>query len=240
MSEGLNLQTSGLIINYDMPWNFMRVEQRIGRLDRIGGKPVVYVHNYFYRDTVEQQIYENLSEDFDWFENVVGPASPVLGSIEKIIEDAAMAQSDQAGEAVRTAIGKLKKGVDEARAQPIDMSQVASDPHDAEPQPVLTLGQIKDELLSNPLTRAHLIPSDDQPTYALSIDGHSDKVTFDRHVANGQGVMLITYGSPALDRILENAGIHQNSMQTRRPAIPTNHPDGMLAAAQPGKETLNE
>ena len=58
MSEGLNLQTCGRLINYDMPWNFMRVEQRIGRLDRIGGKPVVEVSNYFYSRTVEEQIYK--------------------------------------------------------------------------------------------------------------------------------------------------------------------------------------
>ena len=46
MSEGLNLQTTGLLINYDMPWNFMRVEQRIGRVDRIGGRPVVEAVSY--------------------------------------------------------------------------------------------------------------------------------------------------------------------------------------------------
>ena len=39
MSEGLNLQTCARVINYDLPWNFMRVEQRIGRVDRIGGQP---------------------------------------------------------------------------------------------------------------------------------------------------------------------------------------------------------
>ena len=50
-SEGLNLQTCGVLINYDMPWNPMRVEQRIGRIDRIGQEyDVVWIYNYFYRD----------------------------------------------------------------------------------------------------------------------------------------------------------------------------------------------
>src|SRR6266508_6333306 len=51
LSEGLNLQTCGKLINYDMPWNFMRVEQRIGRIERIGGKSLVQISNYFYKDT---------------------------------------------------------------------------------------------------------------------------------------------------------------------------------------------
>jgi SNF2 family DNA or RNA helicase len=57
-SEGLNLQTCGVLINYDMPWNPMRVEQRIGRIDRIGQEfPEVWISNYFYKDTIEDQIY---------------------------------------------------------------------------------------------------------------------------------------------------------------------------------------
>ena len=86
MSEGLNLQTTGLLIDYDMPWNFMRVEQRIGRIDRIGGKPVVDIRNYFYSGTVEEQIYAGIKEDYDWFTDIVGPAQPVLGKVEGIIE----------------------------------------------------------------------------------------------------------------------------------------------------------
>jgi SNF2 family DNA or RNA helicase len=56
LSEGLNLQTSAKLVNYDMPWNLMRVEQRIGRVDRIGGRELVEVANYFYKGTVEEEI----------------------------------------------------------------------------------------------------------------------------------------------------------------------------------------
>ncbi|MFN9856698.1 MAG: helicase-related protein, partial [Pseudanabaena sp.] len=53
-SEGLNLQTCGVLFNYDMPWNPMRVEQRIGRIDRIGQKfSQVRIHNFYYDGTVE-------------------------------------------------------------------------------------------------------------------------------------------------------------------------------------------
>lgn len=53
-SEGLNLQTCGVLINYDMPWNPMRVEQRIGRIDRIGQTyETVWIYHYFYEGTIE-------------------------------------------------------------------------------------------------------------------------------------------------------------------------------------------
>src|SRR5208337_1888785 len=72
-SEGLNLQTCGVLINYDMPWNPMRVEQRIGRIDRIGQVyPRVWVRNYFYDQTVEATIYQRLDDRISSFENVVG------------------------------------------------------------------------------------------------------------------------------------------------------------------------
>jgi len=69
----------------------MRVEQRIGRVDRIGGQPTVDVSNYFYSDTVEEQVYKGIPEDFDWFVDIVGGAQPVLATIENAMSAAAMA-----------------------------------------------------------------------------------------------------------------------------------------------------
>ena len=60
-SEGLNLQNCGVLINYDMPWNPMRVEQRIGRIDRIGQRySTVRIHNFYYDGTVEAKVYRKL------------------------------------------------------------------------------------------------------------------------------------------------------------------------------------
>lgn len=60
-AEGLNLQTADLLINYDLPWNPMKVEQRIGRIDRIGQKHKrVYVLNLCYADSAEQFVYDRL------------------------------------------------------------------------------------------------------------------------------------------------------------------------------------
>lgn len=97
-SEGLNLQTADALINFDLPWNPMRVEQRIGRIDRIGQKnEVVKIINYAYKDSIDGDIYEELEGRLQLFENVVGPMRPVLNSIEQDIKDAVMGSSGSDG-----------------------------------------------------------------------------------------------------------------------------------------------
>jgi hypothetical protein len=72
-AEGLNLQTANLLINFDLPWNPMKVEQRIGRIDRIGQRHAeVYVLNLCYVDSVEQIVYERLLRRLEETEGVVG------------------------------------------------------------------------------------------------------------------------------------------------------------------------
>jgi len=89
--EGLNLQNCGAIINYDMPWNPMKVEQRIGRIDRLGQqrREVVVLH-FFYKGTVEAQIYGALSRRIGWFETVVGELQPILQRAYVAIQRVAM------------------------------------------------------------------------------------------------------------------------------------------------------
>lgn len=60
--EGLNLQFSNIIINYDLPWNPMKIEQRCGRADRIGQKRDVHIYNFIIRDTVENRVRQVLEE----------------------------------------------------------------------------------------------------------------------------------------------------------------------------------
>lgn len=72
-AEGLNLQTANLIINYDLPWNPMKVEQRIGRIDRIGqAHDQVFVLNLCYVDSAEQIVYERLLQRLAQAGDVVG------------------------------------------------------------------------------------------------------------------------------------------------------------------------
>lgn len=88
-SEGLNLQSAALLFNYDMPWNPMRVEQRIGRIDRIGQpSEVVEIVNYYYEGTIEADIYRALRQRIGIFEVVVGPLQPILSGLGERIETA--------------------------------------------------------------------------------------------------------------------------------------------------------
>ncbi len=81
-AEGINLQFCSLLINYDLPWNPQRVEQRIGRCHRYGQKIDVTVVNMLnLRNQTEQRIHELLSEKFHLFEGVFGASDEVLGTL---------------------------------------------------------------------------------------------------------------------------------------------------------------
>lgn len=85
-SEGLNLQAAGAIVNYDLPWNPSRVEQRIGRIDRIGqAYPVVYVRNLLLEDSIDQRVYQVLRERCGLFERFVGTMQPVLARAQELL-----------------------------------------------------------------------------------------------------------------------------------------------------------
>lgn len=78
-SEGLNLQAAGALINYDLPWNPSKVEQRIGRIDRIGQRhPILPIRNLFLNNSVDLRVYEVLRQRCRLFEHFVGRMQPVL------------------------------------------------------------------------------------------------------------------------------------------------------------------
>lgn len=90
-AEGLNFQFCGSLINYDMPWNPMRVEQRIGRVDRLGQQfDEIRIVNLHYADTIETQVYQALSSRIRLFETLVGGLQPILSSVSKRIAELAL------------------------------------------------------------------------------------------------------------------------------------------------------
>ena len=79
-AEGVDLQFCRLLINYDLPWNPMRVEQRIGRIDRLGQKAkVIYIWNLFYQETIDERILGRLLTRLKVFEEALGEPEPVIG-----------------------------------------------------------------------------------------------------------------------------------------------------------------
>ena len=90
-AEGLNFQFCGALINYDMPWNPMRVEQRIGRIDRLGQRhDTIRIVNLHYEDTVETDVYRALRSRIGLFESVVGRLQPILARLPQAISQAVL------------------------------------------------------------------------------------------------------------------------------------------------------
>ncbi|MFF4255001.1 SNF2-related protein [Streptomyces sp. NPDC001663] len=188
MSEGLNLQTSGRLINYDMPWNLMRVEQRIGRIDRIGATyEHLQISNYFYKDTVEEQVYKGIKEDYDDFTNILGGAAPVLGTVEKVIEDLALA-ANLSGEAIVREIADIRTQIDDISNQPVSTDDLGTPDDDItiKTPPDLT-GDITPsglaiKLTNNVLSGRWLTPDDGRPGIynLLCLPRNDARVSFGR------------------------------------------------------------
>ena len=86
-AEGINLQFCSLLVNYDLPWNPQRIEQRIGRCHRYGQKNDVVVINFLNkRNAADVRVYELLSEKFNLFNGVFGSSDEVIGSIESGVD----------------------------------------------------------------------------------------------------------------------------------------------------------
>ena len=83
--EGRNFQFCHILVNYDLPWNPMRVEQRIGRVDRIGQERAVSIFNLWVKDTIEERVLDVLERRIKVFEETVGGLDPILGDTESDI-----------------------------------------------------------------------------------------------------------------------------------------------------------
>lgn len=118
-AEGINLQFCSLIINYDLPWNPQRIEQRIGRCHRYGQKHDVVVVNFVNRkNAADQRVYELLDQKFKLFKGVFGASDEVLGSIESGVDFekriAAIYQSCRTEEEINSAFDTLQTEMDES------------------------------------------------------------------------------------------------------------------------------
>jgi len=211
-SEGLNLQTCGVLINYDMPWNPMRVEQRIGRIDRIGQKfEKVWIRNYFYEDTVEAVIYQRLDDRIGWFVDVVGELQPILHKIGRTIEAVAMLPAEKRAKKLEEQIAALREEVDRHEGTSLDLdAHVEEDPRIEDmPEPPVTLQQLEVEIVRSKalgglfrphpeITGAHLLTwkaNDLAVTFLPEV--------FDRHPNT---VQLLSYGEDLLDELLASVG----------------------------------
>ncbi len=197
-SEGLNLQSCSYLINYDMPWNPMRVEQRIGRIDRLGqARDVVHVRSYFIPNTVEESVYRALAGRIDVFSRLVGTLQPILGATERAFQAIFRAPRSERPDAQAKTISALLTQIGQTEQEGIEFPAEDPLPIPQYPASPVTLEDLRRVLVDR---------------FAAYLDEPGRPVTFDssRVSRDPEGwTALGTYGHPRLERTLaRRAGPH--------------------------------
>ena len=124
-AEGLNFQFCGALINYDMPWNPMKVEQRIGRIDRLGQQHgIVRIVNLHYEGTVEADVYRALWNRIGLFESVVGRLQPILAQVSQTISQTVLSGANRDGRGRATVVDTIERQAQEAKERGFDIDAV--------------------------------------------------------------------------------------------------------------------
>lgn len=137
-AEGVNLQFCSLVINFDLPWNPQRIEQRIGRCHRYGQRHDVVVVNFLNkRNAADQRVYELLAQKFRLFDGVFGASDEVLGALESGVDIerriAQVYQECRTTEEIQAAFDRLQRDLDDQiAARMTDTRQALLDNFDEE------------------------------------------------------------------------------------------------------------
>ncbi len=203
-AEGLNFQFCGALVNYDMPWNPMRVEQRIGRIDRLGQRfSDIRIVNLHYEDTVEADVYRALRDRISIFEKVVGGLQPILARLPKLIEETVLSKSAGAEGKRDEAVKALENAIASGEGDTLDLDDYADESLELSdrPDPAITLSDLRaildrPKLLPLGLEAVHLNDKD----YRF-VDGYlpqAVRITVDRefYEMHADSVEFWTPGSP--------------------------------------------
>jgi SNF2 family DNA or RNA helicase len=206
--EGLNMQFAGVVVNYDLPWNPMKVEQRIGRIDRLGQKNKrIRVLNFAYKGTVEEDVFFTVGERINLFQGIVGRLQPILSRLPKQIENVTLTNREQREATRHRFISELMHEVDEAEASgfDIDATAVGSLEIPDLPPPALTLRDFE-----SILARGEACPAGcevrplDPGSYSISLPGKTQtRVATDGEVFeySADNQQLFSPGGDAFDNV---------------------------------------
>jgi hypothetical protein len=123
-AEGVDLQFCRLVVNYDLPWNPMRIEQRIGRIDRIGQQSKrILVWNFVHKDTINALILARLAKRIGIFESTLGETEEILGQVRRL-EDVLLSRNLTAEEEERL-IEEVALAIENSKRKQEDLEREA-------------------------------------------------------------------------------------------------------------------
>ncbi len=212
-AEGLNFQFCGALVNFDTPWNPMRVEQRIGRVDRLGQRfERIAVVNLMYEGTVETDVYRALRARINLFTAVVGRLQPILSSMPQRIAQVALAGADDRDQARANLVAHLQHeagapppesfDIDDAIESALEVGVRPPPPYDLE-----DLGRLLDHAkLLPPGCEAHRATGND--VFWLQPGAQQVAVTTDPDFfeENPESLEFWTPGSPAFPQLTAPVG----------------------------------
>ena len=214
-SEGIDLQFSRVLVNYDLPWNPMKIEQRIGRIDRIGQKaPKITIWNLFYGDTIDARIYTRLYDRLRVFKYALGGIEPVLGEeIRKLTSDLLRGQLTPEEEKNRI----------EQTAQALENRQQEEERLESKAAHLVAHG---DYILNQVKASRHLqrwVASEDLSSYVLGyFNLHYPGCSFQK-VSTGEEVYEVALSIQAkhdLEYFIRARHLHERTLLTRNSTAP--------------------
>lgn len=207
LAEGLNLQTCGVEINYDVPWNPMRLEQRIGRIDRIGQVfDHIWIWNYFFEDTIEAKVYQRLSDRIDWFKGVVGPLQPILHQVGQTVRELALESKDERARNMEKLLEDLEAEIDRAQQEGLTLEDYVEQPQPAHDElPPVTAAELESFMIDSQAL-GHRFRTHPTITGAHRVrwEGEDHEVTFRAELADEypDTLRLLTFGDPLFRSLL--------------------------------------
>ena len=123
--EGRNLQFCNILVNYDLPWSPLKIEQRIGRIHRFGQADDVYVYNFSTKDTVAERILTVLMKKLKLFEESIGMPDVILGEIEEELNLSALFMRMAASKNNKKIYSEIDEKLDKARESYEKLNELA-------------------------------------------------------------------------------------------------------------------
>ena len=180
----------------------MKVEQRIGRIDRIGQqRPTVRIRHFFYQGTVEADVYAALGDRINWFETVVGDLQPILQTVQRTIQNAAMALGEKREQILEQGIRQVKQAPDHSANPVSDLPPPPPPPSVRSPLILADLASVMSEFSTGKWGR--------DGTFQLPDE--QGVFTTEPALAESEDVLFCSYNAPAFGRVIALPEPHPRS-----------------------------